>query len=359
MDYLTATVIERSKQMQEAISKGSLMKASEYWDELNGDNIAKIQSEGILNFKRTVSQNYFNFIIANVQEGQFRALLASWAQNPDSTPLEVELNGDVRLDVRQAIKFSPDRTQQKAYVFFVGLLWSLAVRGDFDGFSSHLSEPELGNPVDIRLPDNRLITQDMANSLRELQRFAPHLKALTGTLPILAEIGAGYGRLGWLVLQSLPTKYWVFDIPPALAISEFYLSQLYPDKKVFRWRNFSSWSEVAEEALAADIAFFTSDQLDLIPDRTIDVFAAISCLHEMKPEQFRRAMSLMCSKTKSAIYTKNWTYYIVPADNFPFGSDMLIADEGWTTQFSRVDDVLLDMTEKLFVRAMETGAKSG
>ena len=350
VDYLTASVIDRSRAMQEWISAHSQLPASAYWDILNEDNLASIAGSGVLNFKRTVSQNYFNFIIANTQEGQFKAALHAWATAPDDIPLLAELRGNVVLDVRgNAVVPAP--FQERVYTFFVGLLWSLASKGAKVELAAKLSEPELGSPVEIRLPDNRLISQDLANSLREWQRFESFLVQDHFRTPILAEIGAGYGRLGWLALQACECKYWVFDIPPALGISEFYLTHTYPDKKIFRWRPFTNWSDVADEVNAADLAFFTSDQLRLVPDRSVSAFAAVSCLHEMKPEQFMLAMSLMCSKTSLAIYTKNWTAYTVPADNYAFSSEMIRPDRGWATAFSRPDDVLLDMTEKLFVRS--------
>lgn len=349
MDYLTAAVIDRSRAMQEWIAANAKLPASAYWDELNADNIAAISGRGILNFKRTLAQNYFNFIIANIGEGQFRAALRAWVNSPDEIPVSVVSDGTWELEVRnKPVVATP--LQQRVYTFFVGLLWSIATKSDTEGASLKLSEPQLGNPIDIRLPDNRLISQDLANSLREWQRVSAYLKSSDDRLPVFAEIGAGYGRLGWLALQTGKCRYWVFDIPPALAVSEFYLSQTYPDKKVFRWRPFKDWNEVVEEVHAADIAFFTSDQLELVPSRSVSAFAAISCLHEMKPEQFQFAMSLMCAKADAAIYTKNWTGYTVPADNFVFTSDMLVPDLGWTTLYSRTDDILLDMTEKLFVR---------
>lgn len=349
MDYLTAAVIDRSRMMQEWVVANAKLPASAYWDELNADNIAAISQNGIQNFKKTLAQNYFNFIIANISEGQFQAALRAWVAEADDIPLSVESKGHWELELRNnPVVATP--LQQRVYTFFVGLLWSLAVKGDATGIAARLSEPTLGNPIDIRLPDDRLVSQDLANSLREYNRVGAYLKPTDGRLPVLAEIGAGYGRVGWVAMQTEQCRYWVFDIPPALAVSEFYLSQTYPDKKVFRWRPFTNWSEVAEEVASADIAFFSSDQLELVPDRSVSAFVAISCLHEMKPEQFTKAMSLMSSKASNAIYTKNWTGYTVPTDNFVFTSDMLVADAGWTTAYSRTDEILLDMTEKLFLR---------
>lgn len=107
---------------------------------------------------------------------------------------------------------------------------------------------------------------------------------------MLAEIGAGYGRLATVALQARTCRYWVFDIAPALALSEWYLSATFPDRKTFGWRPFSRWEDVAAEVTAADLAFFSIDQLSLILDRSVTVFAGISVLHEMLPQDWASSL---------------------------------------------------------------------
>jgi hypothetical protein len=145
------------------------------------------------------------------------------------------------------------------------------------------------------------------------------------------------------------------DIAPALALSEWYLSTTFSDKRVFRWRPFSDWQAVEAEVADADLAFFSIDQLPLIPDRSVAVFAAISVLQEMLPQDCISALRIMAAKTANAIYTKSWTRWDNVWDGFVFESSQVLAPEGWTVAFDREDDVHAAFTEKLFIRGSSIG----
>lgn len=230
----------------------------------------------------------------------------------------------------------------------VGLLWWHATRVDPDHLEPRLAEPAVGNPIPVHL-DDRMISQDLANSLREFRRFQRYLAGSERTT--LAELGAGYGRLGYLAITASFCRYWVVDIPPALAVAEWYLSRCFPDCRIFRWRPFTAWDSVANEIAQADIAFFTVDQLALFPDKSVDVFASISTIHEMTPDQIKAYMALQFRAASRAVYTKNWTRWFNHLDQNSFESTSIVAPEGWRTALDAADDVIPDFTEKLFVAA--------
>src|SRR5262249_4927134 len=160
-------------------------------------------------------------------------------------------------------------------------------------------EPELGNPIRVRR-NGRLISQDIVNSARErnsilsavhLDRHAPF---------DLAELGAGYGRLGYLMLKTTACRYFVFDIPPALYLSQWYLTSLFPERRAFLFRRFDRFDEIESELSQTDVAFFTPNQLAKFPPRYFDVFATISSVHEMRRDQISHYMTLMGRTTRRA-----------------------------------------------------------
>jgi hypothetical protein len=106
-------------------------------------------------------------------------------------------------------------------------LYSVACdpRIDPDRLAPRLVEPAIGNPIPIHL-DGRMISQDVANSLRELRRFQRYLAGTRRAT--FADLGAGYGRLGYVAIIASGCRYWVVDIPPALAVAEWYLSRCQP-----------------------------------------------------------------------------------------------------------------------------------
>jgi hypothetical protein len=110
-------------------------------------------------------------------------------------------------------------------------------------------------------------------------------------------------------------RYIVVDIPPALYISQRYLAGQFPDRKVFRFRNFCDYSEVMDEFHESQIAFLLPGQLELLPDRTADLFLAIDSLHEMRPEQIEYYFDLIDRLTGRFFYFKCWKNTKIPYDN--------------------------------------------
>jgi|tagenome__1003787_1003787.scaffolds.fasta_scaffold15557540_1 hypothetical protein len=47
----------------------------------------------------------------------------------------------------------------------------------------------------------------------------------------------------------------VFDVPPALYLSQWYLTTLFPKRRAFRFRGFETFKEIDGELTEADIAF--------------------------------------------------------------------------------------------------------
>jgi len=150
---------------------------------------------------------------------------------------------------------------------------------DHRGILGRLQEPELGDPIVAHNPGRR-ISQDLGNSVHELY-------SATAALPRgVLELGGGYGRVAWAMLEEFPhARYVVCDIPPALAVAQRYLTELFADRPAFRFRHFDSQAEVAEELGRAQLVFLTPNQLALLDPLDIELFVSISSLHEMRPEQ--------------------------------------------------------------------------
>ena len=93
----------------------------------------------------------------------------------------------------------------------------------------------------------------------------------------IAELGAGYGRLAYVHAHAAQSIYCIFDIPPALAVAQWYLSQVLGADRVVRFS-----PEPDLDALRpGTVAFFTPDQLELFPDGWFDLTQTISTLPEM------------------------------------------------------------------------------
>ncbi len=303
--------------LDELLAAPDIYHPSRFWEFLNSCHNTLLAWGGERNFKRTINQNYFNFIPTSLFDRKTLNVLRLWLRHSSLKPFGYELEDP---DCDPALWFSWDesyfifkgkrRFGRHLYKWFVGSLYEYALKTDGSGVLSRLEEPALGNPIQIRR-DGRLVSQDLVNSVRERNVIVESSDRNSGDrLQLIAELGAGYGRLGHVLLATTNCRYVVFDIPPALHVSQWYLSRLFSEKRIFRFRRFRSYAEIAEELAQADIAFFTPNQLEMFPDRCFDAFVTISSLHEMRREQIDHFLRLMAAKTRHVIYIKQHRYYV-------------------------------------------------
>lgn len=212
-----------------------------------------------------------------------------------------------------------------------------------------LSEPILGNPIKIRLGE-RLISQDLANSIIEANVIADLLDSPSSRRRV-GEIGAGSGRLAQVFAEKLHGQYVIFDIPPALYVSQWYLSQLFPNKKIFQFRPFDDFSTIEAELSSTDIAFFTANQLTKFPDGYFNVMLSISTLPEMSREQVALYIDLFQKKSADYIYLKQWKSWKNPLDGTNIGPDDYINGDEWELFRHFSDPIVPEFFNRVWHRA--------
>jgi putative sugar O-methyltransferase len=327
-------------------------RPSRFWDWLIRENLKQLKDPGLEYFKSTVNQNYYNWIPLNSGDNQVRNLLRHWSSRPAIEPLQAVVEGSIRLQHLMEVDPLGDPKRRSLYALFVGLLWHYASQHDPYGVLNRLSEPQIGHPIRITL-DGRMVSQDLANSAREFTAIVDHLSALDGNRQMrVAELGAGYGRVAYVFSECRPCQYWIFDIPPALYIAQWYLSQALPGKTMFFFRHFDNYEEVRAEIDAADVCFFTPNQLALVPDGSVDAFLSICSLQEMTLESIRMYLQLMARKTHDLVYLKQWTSWRNPVDQLVIKKHMYTLGPKWNVALDREDAVQDLFFETIFRKGM-------
>ena len=295
------------------------VQPSKYWIELNKSDQGQLYAAGFENFKQTVAKHYFTWTQIWPWDPQIRFLMSQ-------LPLTTTIANVFRT-------FSPLKhthlslTESLACNFLSNMVWDYAVKTC--PRIDKLSEPAIGNPPRL-LRNGRLISQDLANSALEADFVLANLpKSLK--VQRACELGAGYGRTAHALISLMPgVKYVVVDIPPALYVSQKYLSSIYPGKKVFTWRPFNSYAEIKAEFEAADLAFLLPSQIEMLPDGLFDLFVNVSSLHEMRIDQIRYYFTQIrrLVPQNGCFYLKEWKVSRIPYENviirredYPF--------EGW------------------------------
>jgi putative sugar O-methyltransferase len=270
---------------------------SQFWSKLNEHHLAQLRAHGIENFKRTLARNYFTFV-PSVIDNQFRFLFRhthwfDWRTICSDFP---------QFDQSRGLT----RKQHVELVLFTRMLWRYAEQRDSQGLLRTIAEPAAGNPLDITL-DGRPVSQDLANSVLEYYSIVGGSGLAQDAAVTICELGAGYGRDAYVFLKTLPKcRYIIVDIPPALYISQKYLSGLFPEKKIFRFREFGADGMLPAELATAEIAFLLPHQAALLPAESVDLFINISSLHEMRMDQIRAYLDLIGRVTRGHFYSKQW-----------------------------------------------------
>jgi|GEM_PF-1331540 len=333
---------------------------SKFWEFYYRVNLQQLTGAGLHNFKLTVSQNYHNYLIGSVFDSKLRRLL-TWLKN--SAPIDAHLLFSTIEDPDYLDQnhfqshpnhqiFNSDRKERVLYRGYVTLLWEFLLSKDRLALAETMSEPELGNPIRV-IHRGKLISQDLATSIFEANDIVPALIERVGEEPCgILEIGAGYGRLAHVLRSALNVRrYVIVDIPPALFVSQWYLSRLYPDATLFGVRDFADWRDVEAEMSEAQLIFLLPHQLSLLPDDFVDAALSISSLHEMLPKQANWYLSEMGRTAKHLIYSKQYWKYINPHDDLEFDASQYDYPPNFEEVVSKEDEVNHLFFNKVFLQS--------
>lgn len=325
-----------------------IVRPSSFWEEMNQVNLQELENAGLESFKQTVNTHYFQFLPADPRNEQFRAMMRFWARNPSRTPLSARLTDPDSLPASRFAARLVRRQKKIAYPIYVALLWEYVRRHDKLGLLERLEEPELGRPVSVEYRGRR-ISEDLCNSVLELSSVVQALPSARVEPSLAIELGSGYGRLAWVFLEAFPDmRYVLVDIPVALAVAEEYMAMLFPDRRIFRFRHFDRQAEVREELDAAQIAFLTPNQLDIVDPLGAGLFVNVSSLHEMTPAQIRHYVERVGVHCRGFFYTKQWVRSVNRKDGVVIRREDYPIPAGWVPVFDRRHPVQTRFFEALY-----------
>jgi putative sugar O-methyltransferase len=296
-----------------------------------------------------VSNNYYNWLVTSLRDGQVQRALRGWLQRPTLAPLLNHLDEPatgLRTTDREH-SFTLSRAASWRYKCFVGAIWETARRGDRRGLTERLSEPEVGNPIRIR-HRGRLISQDLANSIIELNFVARSGVLREGSR--VAELGAGYGRLAYAFAETCPLTYCIFDIPPALGVAQWYLTAVLGADRVVPYAPCDDFSAVESKLKPGVVAFFTPDQMEMFPDRWFDCTQTISTLPEMPARQSAHYLELLAAKSRHAVFLKQWRRWHNQADDVELDEQHYAFPAPWRLTARRVDPIQPAFFNQLWTR---------
>jgi putative sugar O-methyltransferase len=232
-------------------------------------------------------------------------------------------------------------------------LYANAVRArPFGDLLDLIPEPAVGDPVLVRY-GARTVSEDLCHSVEEYSSIVSGLPS-DRSCDTIVEIGAGYGRLAYVFLRaSRDVRYHIVDIPPALFVAQWYLTSVLPDVPVFRFRQFRTYEEVADEMAGARLVFLEPQQLALLPDDYADLAISISTLHEMVPDQVSWHLATIDRLCRVACYLKQWRHFYNETDRVLMTRASYRLPGAWEQIFDRAPLAPRSFFEALYVRELD------
>lgn len=338
----TQKIMGRIKEMFAYLSQGRQeVQPSKLWQALINTHIEKLNQYGYENFKRTLVRHYSAYVPFYLMNTQILFLITHL--NPITTIRA--LYRSLTMPTHDCFNW----IDSASFNFITYLLWFYTEKVDKDKLLDNFEEPILGNPPKI-IYKNKLISQDLANSILEFKSIFDN-NVSKNDIKTIADLGAGCGRDAFVFTRLLPNlkKYLIIDIPPALAIAERYLSELFPRDRIFKFRPFSDFSEIKKEFEESKILFFLPNQIELLPDSIVDLFINISSLQEMRLEQIKYYFKQIerLTRLKGYFYFKEFKDSYVAYENVHIKTEDYPLRPKWKLEYLRESKVQIKYFEAL------------
>ena len=177
---------------------------------------------------------------------------------------------------------------------------------------SDLSMPRFGNQNGALIENNFVVFGSFFNFI-----YADIIKKYlkTNDHNMIADLGAGYGKLAYYVLKD-QNKYTFldFDIPETLVLASYYLSKCFPEKKVFFYGETEFRNDLMKNY---DLIFLPNWEIEKIEKNTFNMFMNKNSLGEMEPDPAHNYLKLI-HKTSKYFFSMNHEFFRNKFDNGNF-----------------------------------------
>tara|TARA_B100001027_G_scaffold215959_1_gene191076 strand:- start:126 stop:1271 length:1146 start_codon:yes stop_codon:yes gene_type:complete len=202
---------------------------------------------------------------------------------------------------------------------------------NFDGnfLRKHLPEKNVGNCHYSLNILGYWFDYGMIHSLKWYEEIEKYIKNES----VILEIGGGFGSLARIIINDKKCKYFLIDLPEANLISNYYLQNYFPEKKIF---NYSDYKDKLLEDVIQNFDIF------ILPPGTLDkqnikfdfIINSRSFM-EMNKKIIKEYFNLIQSKIKSDGYFLNINRYLKSTVGEDIKFDEYPYDNLWNVEISK------------------------
>lgn len=259
--------------------------------------------------------------------------------------------------------FSPTMpTTRNVYLQLLHLYYSHLKRIDTKGFLQNHDEPSIGGTADQEVIEGHVVSLDFLQAVEEAYsiREAWNAAGFTGEPKLIAELGAGYGRLAYVCHKMMPEcTYVILDLPEGLICAQSWLRQVcdadavisysdaarmptYSRKQLLTARIWTLGAQAIEKLEDVDI-FVAADNLSVMTHK----IAANYCEHVTRIAKvfFSRQLMVQVDGTAYCAQYPDSNSWRNPSDDIP--PQLFAFPKEWVELFSR-EGSLGNLTEAAY-----------
>jgi putative sugar O-methyltransferase len=200
-----------------------------------------------------------------------------------------------------------DPASYQIYCHFIWLYYQRVEALDRLGFLKEASEPAAGGTEHQVLIHGRAMSLDFLRSVEEAYAIleAWEISGRSGTPRVFVELGAGYGRLAYVVRKMFKdSTYVILDLPEALLCSASWLERVLPGEVQPYEASRDARHLGRDQLLSKGIWTLGAQKIEAIEDDAADVFVNIFSFAEMPPATIANYFSHVDRLTTGVFYTK-------------------------------------------------------
>jgi len=183
---------------------------------------------------------------------------------------------------------------------------------------SNLNLPTHGNQVGAYIDKNFVVVGSFFSEI-----YGSFLNNLISKKerPIVADLGAGYGKLAFYTLNKRKNFCFLdFDLPETLCLAAYFLMKTWPNKKTLLYGE-EKYS--IEKNNIYDLIFMPSYEITKLQENSIDLFINKNSLGEMTSDVVRNYLQYICKSTKYFLHMN----HDINRNKFDDGAEGLLGHE--------------------------------
>lgn len=239
-------------------------------------------------------------------------------------------------------------------IIYEGFIWQYyqtVKKMDYLKILDNIEEPLVGGKTDFIKINNKRITIDLLQAINDFYNIFGN-KIDVNKKMLIMELGAGYGKLIYVILKTLPNAVCVIlDLPSSLLIAEFYLPKVVNIDYV-GYKKTRLLKDITREVLYKKrLWFFGCWRLNKFDLDSVDIFVNINSFQEMRKEQIIFYLKRAGKITTDRIYLREHIIEKNPINEEFIAQDCYKLDEDWKLIKEKISVPYFQYFEKTYDKA--------